>query len=282
MAPEDEDDMAGDGAADEGTTDDTSNPSEGGSDDSSRFHRRGFFREGFRQFFRPLADAVADTVQERLDRVGLPREEDWSDVPGGGGPPPYVPTSEPPADGTVLRPPGALEEHDFLDRCLSSGHCVNACPVSAIKMGRSDDPREDEKPFIDPESQACVVCDELSCMNVCPSGALLPVPKEEIRMGMAIVETDVCLRSSGEDCQICVDKCPLGAVAISIPYEGATIHVHDPGCTGCGVCQMYCPTEPRAIRIEPDSERNRLPGDRPSDGGSYFPVADDDPEYGND
>ena len=225
MAPEDEDDTAGggsagDGTAGDGTRDDSAKRSEGDTDDS-RFHRRGFFREGFRQFFRPLADAVADTVQERLDRVGLPREEDWSDVPGGGGPPPYVPTAEPPADGTVLRPPGALEEHDFLDRCLSSGHCVNACPVSAIKMGRSDDPREDEKPFIDPESQACVVCDELSCMNVCPSGALLPVPKEEIRMGLATVDTDVCLRSSGEDCQICVDKCPLGAVAISIPLRGS-------------------------------------------------------------
>ena len=70
-------------------------------------------------------------------------------------------------------------------------------------------------------------------------------------MGLAVVRRDVCVRGQGEECQICVDKCPLGSAAIHIPYFGAEITVNPDGCTGCGVCEMYCPTEPKAIVIEP-------------------------------
>ena len=70
-------------------------------------------------------------------------------------------------------------------------------------------------------------------------------------MGLAIVDEEFCVRTHGEDCQICVDKCPLGVDAISISEFGSSIEVHEHGCTGCGVCEMYCPTEPRAITIKP-------------------------------
>ena len=69
-------------------------------------------------------------------------------------------------------------------------------------------------------------------------------------MGLAVLHADACLRTRGEDCQICVDKCPVGTSAIEIPYPGAPVTVRD-ACTGCGVCEMYCPTHPRAITVEP-------------------------------
>ena len=33
-----------------------------------------------------------------------------------------------------LRPPGALDEKDFLSSCIKCGQCVQVCPVSAIKL----------------------------------------------------------------------------------------------------------------------------------------------------
>jgi len=255
-------------------------PSEG----ISRVHRRGFFVEGFRNLLKPLANIA----ERRLDRVGLP---DWDEYkrrhpPGSSraSPERTLPRAPLP-DRPVLRPPGALAEATFLDTCLTSGQCVSSCPVSAIKWAIDDDPRRDGKPFIDAHDQACVVCEDLSCMRACPSGALTPVPKAAIRMGLAVVDDAVCVRTQGEDCQICVDKCPIGVDAISIAYYGSPIDVHESGCVGCGVCEMYCPTSPRAIVVRPidlieadrvareSAERERPPDDdAPSVSGTYLPM----------
>jgi MauM/NapG family ferredoxin protein len=225
--------------------------------------RRRFFSEGFRHILRPLAEIL----EKRLEPLNA---MDWRDTepppavvgayrdgeargkdgdPGYGGSPPY------PAPGgagrILLRPPGALPEAEFLQRCTASGRCVAACPVAAIKPDWSDDPLRNRKPIIEARLQACVVCDDLSCMKVCPSGALRDLPREEIRMGTAVLRPDLCVRSQGEECQICVDKCPVGRTAIEIPYHGAEVVVKADGCVGCGVCEMYCPTQPKAIVVEP-------------------------------
>jgi ferredoxin-type protein NapG len=95
------------------------------------------------------------------------------------------------------------------------------------------------------------MCDDLSCTKDCPSGALQPVSAENVDMGIAEVDPELCVRRQGEDCQICVDKCPVGPLAIDIPDLGGEVEVKVDGCTGCGVCQMYCPTDPRAIVVRP-------------------------------
>jgi len=219
--------------------------------EKDRFHRRGFFTEGFRQLLRPLAEIV----EQRLERLEFPKEltggasrRSTGSRSGSAGAGPAGWTRGSDSARELLRPPGALPEAEFLERCAGTGACVSACPVSAIKLMASDDPAKTGKPAIDPAAQACVVCDDLSCMKACPTGALRLVSREEIRMGLARLKPDICVRTNGEDCQICVDKCPLGKSAIEIPYEGAAVEVKD-GCTGCGVCEMYCPTEPKAIVI---------------------------------
>jgi MauM/NapG family ferredoxin protein len=154
---------------------------------------------------------------------------------------------------TTLRPPGAISEKAFLETCLRCGKCADACPAIAIALTTGDDPTYRGTPYVDPDKQACVICDELACMKVCPSGALQLVDRLSIRMGLARVEHDICIRSHGEDCTLCVDKCPLGRIAIRLDDAGR-VQVIDPaqgteGCTGCGVCQQACPTTPKSIRI---------------------------------
>lgn len=156
----------------------------------------------------------------------------------------------------LLRPPGAMAEQAFLETCFRCGNCADACPADAIILFDGENRELLGTPHIDPNHRACVICDDLTCMKRCPSGALTLVDRHDIRIGLAKVDLSTCVRSQGEDCTTCVDVCPLGATAIKLNEDGQ-IEVIDPnkdgkGCTGCGVCQEQCPTRPqRAIRVHP-------------------------------
>lgn len=138
----------------------------------------------------------------------------------------------------------------FNELCQRCGKCVQACPVQAIAPLSEGDLQRRGTPVIDADVVACVVCDGLHCTHVCPSGAILPVSSpHEIRMGVAEVYATLCVRSGGDGCRTCVDRCPLGAAAIQLVDEGPP-EVLSPGCVGCGVCQLYCPTSPKAIVVQ--------------------------------
>lgn len=181
-----------------------------------------------------------------------------------------LPAGAAPSASRPLRPPGAMPEPDFLDTCYRCGSCADHCPADAITLLDVKDERLKGTPAIDPARRACVVCDDLTCMKVCPSGALKLVDRGRIRIGLAVWEAAICTRDvnvahssdrelpiapASESCTICVDVCPYGADAIRI--ENGRVRVIDPridgkGCTGCGVCQEQCPTRPRrAIRVLP-------------------------------
>ncbi|MCB9857499.1 MAG: 4Fe-4S dicluster domain-containing protein [Phycisphaerales bacterium] len=218
--------------------------------------RRAFFRQGFSRLMKP----AAKYLESKLPGIAAPS------------------TSRP------LRPPGAMPEPDFLNTCYRCGSCADHCPADSISLLQVDDGRLKGTPSIDPTRRACVVCDELACMKVCPSGALKLVDRLQIRIGLAVWDAETCTRDvtaaspigaatvdevaalpsvdrnspseySPATCTICADVCPYGADAIRI--ENGRVHVIDPratgtGCTGCGVCQEQCPTRPgRAIRVLP-------------------------------
>jgi NAD-dependent dihydropyrimidine dehydrogenase PreA subunit len=94
-------------------------------------------------------------------------------------------------------------------------------------------------------------------MSKCPSGALKPIPRESIKMGIARIDATHCLVWNGEDaeCRICIEMCPLTGSAIALDgemeNEGKGPAVHENACTGCGVCEYYCPSGPTAIIVEP-------------------------------
>jgi MauM/NapG family ferredoxin protein len=158
-----------------------------------------------------------------------------------------LPPDEPPR--RRLRPPGALPEAEFLSTCLHSGDCVEACPVRAIKIWPADGSAATGTPFIEPNVQACVVCETIACTKVCPSGALVPLSRvDQIHLGLAEMKYETCVRANGAECRICVEKCPVtGAIRVG---DNGRIEVLS-ACVGCGVCEMYCPTTPKAIAVRP-------------------------------
>jgi MauM/NapG family ferredoxin protein len=187
------------------------------------------FRYGLNRLMKP----VAEYIEQRFDRFDAEFDIDL------------------PIEREVLRPPGALPEGEFIERCYRCGNCVDVCPAQAIKVTAGENAECVGTPYIDASSAACVVCDELACMKACPSGALTIVedPKA-IRMGMADVDASLCLRARGENCRICVDRCPFGSGAIDIT-DGGEASVVNGGCVGCGTCEFYCPTAPKAIYVKP-------------------------------
>ncbi len=185
--------------------------------------RRAFFRESVSRLMGP----VGDFLDRRFDLSARP---------------------------ALLRPPGALPETEFLETCHRCGACVDACPASAIYPWMSGDSTTEETPVIDPDRAPCVVCDGLDCMCICPSGALrLVESRGSIRMGLARVRGGACVRSTGEDCAECVDRCPIGRGALDLPGEGPP-RVIDAGCVGCGVCQHVCPVTSKAIVVFPNRQ----------------------------
>ncbi len=42
------------------------------------------------------------------------------------------------ASELTLRPPGALEEEDFVKACIRCGTCVEACPYDTLKLATLD------------------------------------------------------------------------------------------------------------------------------------------------
>lgn len=211
-------------------------------------NRRRFFREGLREFLRPLTKAL-EPVEKVVHHIGS-LEEQFAPTP----PPPRIP------DPHWLRPPGAKMEQEFRDACSRCGECVRVCPAQAIRLEPYGEMGQGV-PYIDADAMACVLCDGLLCMNHCPTGALSAIPLEQINMGLAVWHEHLCVRPSGAECTICIDKCPVGETAIKLVDN--RIEVLSPGCVGCGVCQHECPTAPKSITVIPRSALTQTQADTP-------------------
>lgn len=164
-----------------------------------------------------------------------------------------------------IRPPGAIEENEFLARCITCGACISVCPENALHPCTiGEDGLETwNSPKLVPRLGYCRE-DCTRCSEACPTGALLPVKAEQkpkIRIGQAVVDRSRCRPWMHEfPCGICIKQCPYNAikeeVVVTETRKWTVPEVDRRKCVGCGVCEHFCPVkhEP-AIQVFSSGEK---------------------------
>lgn len=158
-----------------------------------------------------------------------------------------------------LRPPGAIEERDFLAACIKCGQCVQVCPVEAILLADIDEGFGIGVPYIVARDQACdFSCDAIQCILACPTGALtheLSKP-EQTEMGFARMvpeRLDTCLARHGQGFKgIARDK-GLHRYAAVDRWTPIPIADHPYDLELCDLCVRECPIKD-AISLQPMSD----------------------------
>lgn len=187
-----------------------------------------------------LAPALAQAKNQQTDK----------------GPEVYRGATKPVKREQYVTPPGSADVHEFLTKCTACHLCISACPTQVIQPSKNEfgwghimQVRMDfVAGFCNYE---CTRCTE-----VCPTGALLPLPvddKKLTQLGKAhFVKENCVVEAEGTDCGACAEVCPTKAVHM-VPYENdlRIPEVDDKICIGCGACENACPTLPyKAIYVE--------------------------------
>jgi polyferredoxin len=151
----------------------------------------------------------------------------------------------------LIRPPGALPEDEFLKTCILCQECVRVCPTGGLKPTFLEGGLAAiGTPQLLPRQGGCSInpsCPNL-CAKVCPVGAILPIRKEQLKVGLARVDHSLCLAwDQGVKCLVCVEACLNNAAQA---YQGR-VTVNPNNCTGCGRCESGCPVVGSAIRVYP-------------------------------
>jgi len=149
----------------------------------------------------------------------------------------------------VIRPPGALPEEEFLRTCILCQECVRVCPTGGLKPTFLESGLAGiGTPQLVSRQGACSIkpsCPDL-CGKVCPTGALQPIRPEQLKIGLARVDHNLCLAwDQGTKCLVCVEACLNNAAQA---YQGR-VTIDPQKCTGCGRCESGCPVAGSAIHV---------------------------------
>jgi polyferredoxin len=174
------------------------------------------------------------------------------------------------ADSRLIRPPGALDEIHFLERCIRCGECMKVCPNNALHPTFMEGGLEAIwTPVLVPRVGYCEPTCVL-CSQTCPTGAIWEITEAQklgrpsppdagtpIKIGTAFYDLGRCLPwAMATDCIVCEEWCPTSPKAIVlltadvVDAEGKTKTVRRPQvdvkrCIGCGACEFACPVKDR-------------------------------------
>ncbi|GJM43697.1 MAG: ferredoxin-type protein NapG [Gemmatimonadota bacterium] len=169
-----------------------------------------------------------------------------------------------------LRPPGAIDEHEFLAACIKCGQCVQVCPVEAIRVADLGDGFGVGAPYIEPREQACdFSCDGLQCVLACPTGALthhIDYPHQADMAVATLSNPDSCLALRGQG---------FTGVARGDNFRGKLryeeidrwnpipLREHPYDLEVCDLCVRQCPIQIRIAQCEagspPSGDPNQCP-----------------------
>jgi polyferredoxin/formate hydrogenlyase subunit 6/NADH:ubiquinone oxidoreductase subunit I len=179
-------------------------------------------------------------------------------------------------DPRLIRPPGSVEEKDFLTLCQRCGLCMKVCPTNVINPTLTE---AGMAGFWTPRlimiygycEYTCTLCGQ-----VCPTGAIKEFSVKEkihdpIKIGSVYIDRGRCLPWAGNGpCIVCEEHCPTSPKAIYFRSEvmkgpdGKRALVKLPyvdlkKCVGCGICEYKCPVKGRpAIRVISAGETRSL------------------------
>ena len=148
----------------------------------------------------------------------------------------------------VIRPPGALPEDEFLERCTRCGECLQVCKTNglqpaALQAGLDGLWTPHLVPRIGYCDRNCTLCG-----HVCPSQAIRALSLDEkngIAIGRAVINRSACLPWIGWAMAEAepAPAIPLGqAGQPGLPPAGRRDY-------NCAVCEEVCPVPGKAIRF---------------------------------
>jgi polyferredoxin len=208
----------------------------------------------------------------------------------------------------LIRPPAALDEKQFLARCIRCGECMKVCPNNALHPALTEAGWEGIwTPVLAPRVGYCEPSCTL-CGQVCPTGAIWRFTSKEkawalagadtrpIRLGTAFYDRGRCLPwAMATDCIVCEEWCPTSPKAVYLQSAevtdaaGNTKQVRQPyidpeHCVGCGACEFACPVRDRpAVYVtsagESRSKTNQILIGRANKPMSWFPESGDVPGW---
>lgn len=173
----------------------------------------------------------------------------------------------------LIRPPGAVNEADFLATCARCDECLKVCPTNVLQPAALEAGWEGVfTPRLDYRRGYCEYnCAE--CGKVCPTRSIAPLDlslKQATVIGLARIDQTLCLPwAKGEECLVCEELCPVPRKAITFVGQGngggggrgrdqettetdaglKLPRVNERHCIGCGICQYNCPVQSPAPAI---------------------------------
>ena len=174
-----------------------------------------------------------------------------------------------------LRPPGALPEREFIQRCIRCGNCMKVCPTNLLQPSSfASGPGGTWSPVLDTRRGYCEYGCNL-CGQVCPTDAIRKLTlkqKQKFVIGMAVFNKKICIPyAKGENCLVCEEHCPVPDKAIRVNrafVKGKSVmqpYVVKDLCIGCAICELKCPTAPdKGVVVKKTADAQSAPGIKPA------------------